>query len=552
MAQVSLFPLGGALSGIAIHHGLFIHGEWHHHAPNILRSYAAILGCVVLARIALHEPEFAFGLSSSLMIASFFHVFGLLTSILAYRRFFHRLNKANFPGPWWARYTKIWQIWKNRHSRNHLYLHNLHQMYGDVVRTGPAEVTVFMPEAHEAVGGRRSECIKSEFYDLLWPEKALFAARDKGVHAKRRKVWQYGFSPSAIETHERKTLKWIDELDKQIERKVKSGTVVNATDFFLWFTFDIMGDFTFSKSFEMLSRQQWHHIIVKTQNARTLLGPLAATPWLLHIGVKLLPRVLWVKDWYESVEWCQEQMLERLSKGSQLGAPDLASFFMEKNESGKTDPWLKGDSLLAILAGSEPTAQILTAIFHELSMHPKHIEKIHQELAGVCITDNNELAGLPHLNAVIQEAMRLHPNLLTGGSRKTTEKGVKIGDVYIPPHITVITPHYTIARREDCFEEATQFIPERWSTRPEMVVNSAAHVPFSVGQYNCVGQHLAWRIMRYTIARVIRKYNFHLAPGCDGRSMERDKVDRFTAFPGAVPLCFELRDEGSDGGVSRS
>ncbi|RWA07192.1 hypothetical protein EKO27_g7914 [Xylaria grammica] len=315
-------------------------------------------------------------------------------------------------------------------------------MYGDVVRTGPAEVTVFMPEAHEAVGGRRSECIKSEFYDLLWPEKALFAARDKGVHAKRRKVWQYGFSPSAIETHERKTLKWIDELDKQIERKAKSGTVVNATDFFLWFTFDIMGDFTFR--------------------------------------VKLLPRVLWVKDWYESVEWCQEQMLERLSKGSQLGAPDLASFFMEKSESSKTDPWLKCDSLLAILAGSEPTAQILTAIFHELSIHPKHIEKIHQELAGVCITDNNELAGLPHLNAVIQEAMRLHPNLLTGGSRKTTEKGVKIGDVYIPPHITVITPHYTIARREDCFEEATQFIPERWSTRPEMVVNSAAHVPFSV------------------------------------------------------------------------
>ncbi|KAH9987073.1 cytochrome P450 [Xylariaceae sp. FL0662B] len=390
--------------------------------------------------------------------------------------------------------------------------------------------------------GRQSECIKSEFYDLLWPERALFAARNKAIHARRRKDWQYGFSPSAIEHHEAKALKWIGELDRQLEKKAKDGTVVDVTDFFLWFTFDIMGDFTFSKSFGMLESQQWHNIIVKTQNARTLLGPLAATPWLLHIGVKILPRVLWVKDWYESVEWCQAQMMERLSKGAQSGVPDLTSFFMENNEGDKADPWLRGDSLLAILAGSEPTAQILTAIFHELSMHPEHIEKIRQELADVNIADIKALAKLPHLNAVIQEAMRLHPNLLTGGSRKTTENGVKIGDVYIPPHITVITPHYTIARREDCFERGTQFIPERWTTSPEMVRNSMAHIPFSIGQYNCIGQHLAWRIMRYTIARVVRKYNFNLAPGHDGHNMEGDKVDRFTAFPGSVPLCFELRD----------
>lgn len=62
--------------------------------------------------------------------------------------------------------------------------------------SGPAEVTVFLPEAHEAVGGRQSDCIKSEFYDLLWPEKALFATRNKAVHAKRRKDWQYGFAPA--------------------------------------------------------------------------------------------------------------------------------------------------------------------------------------------------------------------------------------------------------------------------------------------------------------------------------------------------------------------
>lgn len=133
----------------------------------------------------------------------------------------------------------------------------------------------------------------------------------------------------------------------------------------------------------------------------------------------------------------------------------------------------------------------------------------------------------PHLNAVIQEAMRLHPFLPIGGIRKTTDTGVTIRDVHIPPHTTVLTPLYTISRREsrpipyltdikltlkchpgeDCFEQGSSFIPDRWTTRPEMVRNAAAHAPFSLGKYNCIGQHLAMRMMRYTLAPVIKKYS---------------------------------------------
>lgn len=35
---------------------------------------------------------------------------------------------------------------------------------------------------------------------------------------------------------------------------------------------------------------------------------------------------------------------------------------------------------------------------------------------------------------------------------------------------------------EDCFERGTEFIPERWTTRPEMVRNSSAHIPFNIGK----------------------------------------------------------------------
>lgn len=137
-----LFSLIGVLSGCCIHHGLFIHGEWHNQAPTILGYYASVFGCVAVFRLICYKSDLTSELSSGFVFASLLHVLSLTASILVYRGFFHRLNNAKFPGPWWARYTKIGQIWENRDSKNHLYLHRLHETYGDVVRTGEFRPTV--------------------------------------------------------------------------------------------------------------------------------------------------------------------------------------------------------------------------------------------------------------------------------------------------------------------------------------------------------------------------------------------------------------------------
>ncbi|KAK4641446.1 hypothetical protein QC761_0074120 [Podospora bellae-mahoneyi] len=196
---------------------------------------------------------------------------------------------------------------------------------------------------------RHSNCVKAEFYDLIWPEMALFAARDRSVHLRRRRDWQPVFSP------QEKVLLHIEELGQQLELKAKSGAVVNVTDFLLWSTVDLMGDFTFSTPFGVLKGEdpRSHEMILQIKNGRVLLGPLTPVPWLLHIGTKLLPKVLWIKDWYKSVDWCQEQIQARLAKGPAPELQDLTYYIMEKEKENKVDagPWLRGDSLLAVLAG---------------------------------------------------------------------------------------------------------------------------------------------------------------------------------------------------------
>jgi cytochrome P450 len=85
-------------------------------------------------------------------------------------------------------------------------------------------------------------------------------------------------------------------------------------------------------------------------------------------------------------------------------------------------------------------------MFAELARKPHHVELIYAELAERDIADTKVLSALPHLNAVIQEALRLYTVLPTAGSRKTGKNGVTIGGVFIPPYTTIVNPRYCIHR----------------------------------------------------------------------------------------------------------
>jgi cytochrome P450 len=61
------------------------------------------------------------------------------------------------------------------------------------------------------------------------------------------------------------------------------------------------------------------------------------------------------------------------------------------------------------------------------------------------------------------------------------------------------------------------------------------------GHHSCLGRQLAMDTMRRVTARLIKKYRFHLAPGETGLCVFNEMVDQFTANPGNLSLCFELR-----------
>lgn len=96
--------------GLALHQFLFIHGEWHVHAPHILVCHLLIF--MILSIIVSDAQWTIIG-----------YLLSLFSSIVIYRLFFHRLN--GFPGPFCGRVSKIWHMWQVRRCNNHFFLSGL-------------------------------------------------------------------------------------------------------------------------------------------------------------------------------------------------------------------------------------------------------------------------------------------------------------------------------------------------------------------------------------------------------------------------------------------
>lgn len=94
----------------------------------------------------------------------------------------------------------------------------------------------------------------------------------------------------------------------------------------------------------------------------------------------------------------------------------------------------------------------LVYIFYRLAQNQQHLQNIQEELESTAsIDDLQSLHRLPHLNGVINETLRLHPAVPTGGLRQTPPEGAYICGRFVPGNTIICAPRYSLARRESMF-----------------------------------------------------------------------------------------------------
>eukprot|EP00884_Botryococcus_braunii_P001263 jgi/Botrbrau1/11137/Bobra.331_1s0007.1 len=256
---------------------------------------------------------------------------------------------------------------------------------------------------------------------------------------------------------------------------------------------------------------------------------------------------------------------------------DLLHHLKEKDRSGRLDPDTVAGRLLRIkdptsgaplsddvlvpqigiffAAGFETTAHTLAWVLYCLSQHREVEAKLVDELAalGLLASSGNpkprqveweDLPKLVYLEAVIKEALRFYTVAGIGTTREACANIVLGGRYNIPKGTIMWIPLFPFMRSRANWEGADVFCPERflqegaevalqipasplstssgssaWPegssvTKGERLVKR--YLPFSEGPRSCAGMPLAKITLSATLATLMSRYSFTLAPEMGG------------------------------------
>jgi cytochrome P450 len=251
----------------------------------------------------------------------------------------------------------------------------------------------------------------------------------------------------ALRNYESRVIRYVDELIRQLS--TFSGKPVNICQWLYYFTFDVMGDLAFGKSFDMLKTGQAHSAAELLKKAMPPFGWMAPAPWIISV----LLNTVGAGPMSDFISWSEEQLEER--KKMKPAEPDVMSYIIGSpsakfKTAAEEHNWLSGDSRLIVVAGSDTTNTTLAFACYHLAKDPSQVGKLRAELEKAEYEANpanvSILRNLDHLNGVINESLRLHPPLPGGVYRLSPPEGLFIGDHFIPGDINILTPSWVIQR----------------------------------------------------------------------------------------------------------
>ncbi|CAO2191735.1 unnamed protein product [Urochloa humidicola] len=196
-------------------------------------------------------------------------------------------------------------------------------------------------------------------------------------------------------------------------------------------------------------------------------------------------------------------------------------------------------------AGSDTIAVTVEWAMAELLRNPSTMAKTRMELEGALggkqeAVEEADAAGLPYLQAVVKEAMRLHPVAPLLLPHRATEYGVEIGGYAVPKGCTVIFNAWAIMRDPSAWERPDEFVPERFLGEEKEKMGfrgkEFTFIPFGSGRRLCPGLPMAKRVVPLVLASLLHAFEWRLPDGMSSAE-QLDVSEKFTtANVLAVPL----------------
>ncbi|KAL9636727.1 MAG: hypothetical protein Q9164_002642 [Protoblastenia rupestris] len=337
----------------------------------------------------------------------------------------------DIPGPWLAKFTRIWlftAIAKRDFQTTNV---DLHRKYGPIVRIAPNEYSIDDPEAAQ--------------------EAHLFATTDIKHHAARlrqvKNLFQLG-PLMKIEYH-------IDDMMTVFLEKMKcfaaQDQIIDLAEWFQLFSFDTIGCLTFGKPFGVLEEggdiadiiaiihsvvrygapmgvfHEWNPLIFRLLQ---LFGPKGA------VGIAYVEQFTTkaIEQWSQQPEK-EKQIREEEGEGGDSLTTDILGSLLAKHRSSP-EKFTIADAyyhvIPSVLAGGHTTGISLAATMHSLMGNPRVLSKLRRALEELTVDSRNGLLSMKqtqdckYLQAVIKESLRLFPATGNPLSRVVPKGGLEI------------------------------------------------------------------------------------------------------------------------------
>ena len=203
---------------------------------------------------------------------------------------------------------------------------------------------------------------------------------------------------------------------------------------------------------------------------------------------------------------------------------------------------------IAQIAGSDTSYSALIHIFCYLAKYPHLQSQLLAEIRPVLSLNWSTLSTAPLLDAIITETLRMHPPVPMGLTRETpvlpSGQPTKIGPYLVPGETMLSIPTWSIQHDERYFEKPHEWVPERWTSRPEMVRDRRAYLPFSTGRTGCAGKCFAME-MKVVVAKVVETFeiSFPKEEKVDKKEWLKGHKDFFTLWLPGLRLCLVPREK---------
>jgi cytochrome P450 len=188
--------------------------------------------------------------------------------------------------------------------------------------------------------------------------------------------------------------------------------------------------------------------------------------------------------------------------------PDFLDRFLAAKElhpKDVNDTFVWCYAITNVVAGSDTIAIPLRSILYYVISNPSIYSNLMQELADGKLSlpvSWKSAQQLPYLDAIVREALRIHPPVGLGLERVVPVSGLRLSDgTFFEPGTLVSMNAWVLHRSEEIFgHDAGIFRPERWLQRPNEALEAfqerlhkmqQSEFTFGFGPRTCIGKNLS-------------------------------------------------------------